>query len=39
MENGCANESLQFLNPIIALLGKLLFSPYSAIEQLTDMRI
>lgn len=40
MENGCANESLQFLNPIIAELGKLLFSPsYSAIEHLTGMFI
>lgn len=40
MENGSANESLQFLNPIIAELGKLLFSPsYSATGQLTGMFI
>ena len=40
MENGCPNESLQFLNPIIAGLGKLLFShSYSATGQLTGVHI
>lgn len=40
MENGCANESLQFLNPITAELGKLLFpTSYSATGHLTSMSI